>query len=45
MGEQELKLVLMCDSYVGVDQDPSFKITAAEGMDEDDDDEEEEDEE
>ncbi|MCJ1451852.1 DEIH-box ATPase [Mycoblastus sanguinarius] len=41
-GEQELTLYLMSDSYVGVDQDPSFKITAAEGMDDDDDDEEEE---
>ena len=40
VGEQELRLYLMCDSYVGVDQDPSFKITAAEGMEEDDDDEE-----
>lgn len=45
VGEQELKLVLMCDSYVGVDQDPSFTIDAAEGMDEDEDDEEEEEEE
>ncbi|EEH46397.1 ATP-dependent RNA helicase BRR2 [Paracoccidioides brasiliensis Pb18] len=34
-GEHELTLFLMSDSYVGVDQDPSFKITAAEGMDED----------
>ena len=42
VGEQELKLALMCDSYVGVDQDPSFKITAAEGMEEDDEEEEEE---
>jgi pre-mRNA-splicing helicase BRR2 len=39
-GEHELKLFLMSDSYVGVDQDPSFTITVAEGMDEDDDDEE-----
>ena len=38
-GEHELKLYLMCDSYVGVDQDPSFKVTAAEGMDEDEDEE------
>ena len=42
VGEQELSLYLMCDSYVGVDQDPTFKITAAEGMDEDEDEEEEE---
>jgi pre-mRNA-splicing helicase BRR2 len=34
-GEHELTLYLMSDSYVGVDQDPTFKITAAEGMDED----------
>ena len=38
-GEHELKLYLMCDSYVGVDQDPSFQVTAAEGMDEDEDEE------
>ncbi|KAF3482137.1 pre-mRNA splicing factor [Arthroderma uncinatum] len=44
-GEHELTLYLMSDSYAGVDQDPTFKITAAEGMDEDEDDEEEEDEE
>lgn len=42
VGEQDLRLYLMCDSYVGVDQDPSFKITAAEGMEEDEDDEGEE---
>lgn len=34
-GEHELKCYLMGDSYVGVDQDPSFKVNAAEGMDED----------
>ncbi|EDN06152.1 hypothetical protein HCAG_02755 [Histoplasma mississippiense (nom. inval.)] len=39
-GEHELTLFLMSDSYVGVDQDPSFKITAAEGMDEDEEEEE-----
>ena len=39
VGEQELTLYLMCDSYVGVDQDPTFKITAAEGMEEDDEEE------
>ncbi|OAX81734.1 hypothetical protein ACJ72_03925 [Emergomyces africanus] len=43
-GEHELTLFLMSDSYVGVDQDPSFKITAAEGMDEDEEEEEEEEE-
>ncbi|MCJ1272521.1 DEIH-box ATPase [Puttea exsequens] len=42
VGEQELTCYLMCDSYVGVDQDPTFKVTAAEGMDEDEDEEEEE---
>ena len=41
-GEHELTLYLMSDSYVGVDQDPSFKITAAEGMEEDDEEDEEE---
>ena len=39
-GEHALKLFLMSDSYVGVDQDPSFNVTVAEGMDEDDDEEE-----
>jgi pre-mRNA-splicing helicase BRR2 len=37
-GKHELKLFLMSDSYVGVDQDPSFNITVAEGMDDDDED-------
>ncbi|QKX54132.1 uncharacterized protein TRUGW13939_01216 [Talaromyces rugulosus] len=41
-GEHELTLYLMSDSYVGVDQDPTFTITAAEGMDEDESEEEEE---
>ena len=35
-GEHELKLFLMSDSYSGVDQDPSFSVTVAEGMEEDD---------
>lgn len=39
-GEHDLKLFLMSDSYVGVDQDPSFSVTVAEGMDEDEDEEE-----
>jgi pre-mRNA-splicing helicase BRR2 len=34
-GKHELKLFLMSDSYVGVDQDPSFEVNVAEGMDED----------
>lgn len=43
-GEHDLTLYLMSDSYVGVDQDPGFKVVAAEGMDEDEaeDDEDEE---
>jgi len=41
-GEHELKLFLMSDSYVGVDQDPSFTVKVAEGMDDDDEDEEDE---
>ncbi|KAL8824065.1 MAG: hypothetical protein Q9191_005324 [Dirinaria sp. TL-2023a] len=36
-GEHDLTLYLMSDSYIGVDQDPTFKITAAEGMEEDED--------
>lgn len=45
-GEHKLKLYLMSDSYVGVDQEREFSITAAEAMevDDDDDDEEEDDE-
>ena len=31
----------MCDSYFGVDQDPTFSVEAAEGMEEDDEDDEE----
>lgn len=38
-GTHELKCYLMCDSYVGVDQDPSFQVNAAEGMDEDEEEE------
>lgn len=40
-GEHELTLYLMSDSYAGVDQDPTFKITAAEGMDEDEEEDDE----
>ena len=43
-GKHDLKLFLMSDSYIGVDQEPSFSITAAEGMDVDDEEEEEDDE-
>lgn len=35
-GEHRLKLLLMSDSYVGVDQEREFMVTAAEGMDVDD---------
>ena len=42
-GQHELKLFLMSDSYVGVDQEPSFSVTAAEAMDVDGDEEEEDD--
>lgn len=41
-GEHELTLYLMSDSYVGVDQAPTFNVTAAEGMEEDESEEEEE---
>ena len=40
-GKHELTLFLMSDSYVGVDQAPTFTVDAAEGMDEDDEEEEE----
>ena len=39
-GTHNLKLFLMSDSYVGVDQDPSFSVNVAEGMDEEDEEEE-----
>ena len=46
-GKHELTLYLICDSYIGVDQAPTFEVDVAEGMDEDeeeeDDDEDEED--
>jgi len=44
-GEQELTLYLMSDSYIGVDQVQTFKVSAAEGVDEDEDEEDDEDEE
>lgn len=40
-GQHDLKLYLMSDSYVGVDQDPSFTVNVAEGMEEDDDEDDE----
>jgi pre-mRNA-splicing helicase BRR2 len=44
-GEHELTLFLVSDSYLGVDQAPTFKVNAAEGMDEDEEEDEEEEEE
>jgi len=41
-GEQELTLYLMSDSYLGVDQVQTFKITAVQGEDEDEDEDDEE---
>ncbi|QIW95898.1 hypothetical protein AMS68_001416 [Peltaster fructicola] len=41
-GKHELTLFLMSDSYVGVDQAPTFEVDVAEGMDEDEEDEDEE---
>ncbi|KAI4153866.1 MAG: hypothetical protein LQ340_002049 [Diploschistes diacapsis] len=43
-GKQDLKLFLISDSYVGVDQEQEFTVTAAEGMDEDEDEDEEDEE-
>ncbi|KAI9731600.1 MAG: DEIH-box ATPase [Cirrosporium novae-zelandiae] len=43
-GEHDLTVFLICDSYVGVDQDPHFQIRAADGMDEDEDEDEDEEE-
>lgn len=40
-GKHDLKLFLMSDSYVGVDQEPGFSVTVAEGMDVDDEDDDE----
>lgn len=39
-GKHTLSISLMCDSYVGVDQEQKFEVQAAEGMDEDEEDEE-----
>jgi len=44
-GEHDLKLFLMSDSYVGVDQEREFSVTAAEGMDVDEEEDSDEDEE
>ncbi|KAK0383145.1 hypothetical protein NLU13_9058 [Sarocladium strictum] len=42
-GEHDLKLFLMSDSYIGVDQEREFSVKVAEGMDVDEEEEEEED--
>jgi len=39
-GKHELTLFLMSDSYVGVDQAPTFEVEVAEGEEDEDDDEE-----
>jgi pre-mRNA-splicing helicase BRR2 len=44
-GRHDLNLFLMSDSYVGVDQAPTFSVMVEEGMDVDESEEEEEDEE
>ena len=41
-GKHDLTLYLMSDSYVGVDQAPTFSVDAAEGMEEDDEEDEDE---
>ncbi|KAK4131874.1 Sec63-domain-containing protein [Trichocladium antarcticum] len=41
-GRHDLKLFLMSDSYVGVDQEPAFSVVVGEGMDVDEEEEEEE---
>ncbi|GAB1311291.1 Pre-mRNA-splicing helicase BRR2 [Madurella fahalii] len=40
-GRHDLKLFLMSDSYVGVDQEPTFSVMVEEGMDVDEEDEDE----
>jgi len=40
-GKHDLKLFLMSDSYVGVDQDPEFSVRVAENMDVDESEEDE----
>ena len=41
-GDHQLTLYLISDSYFGVDQAPTFDVTAAEGMEEDEDEDEDE---
>ncbi|KAI0397895.1 Sec63 Brl domain-containing protein [Xylariaceae sp. FL0594] len=40
-GKHDLKLFLMSDSYIGVDQEPTFSVNVAEAMDVDSDEDEE----
>lgn len=40
-GKHDLKLYLMSDSYIGVDQDPGFQVTVAEAMEVDEEEDEE----
>jgi len=42
MGKRKLTLYLMSDSYVGVDQAPTFEVDVKEGQEEEDEDDEEE---
>ncbi|KAI0200103.1 Sec63 Brl domain-containing protein [Astrocystis sublimbata] len=42
-GNHDLKLFLMSDSYIGVDQEPTFSVTVAEAMDVDSDEDDDED--
>jgi pre-mRNA-splicing helicase BRR2 len=42
-GKHRLTLYLMCDSYLGVDQAPTFDVVAAEGAEDDDEEDEEDD--
>lgn len=41
-GEHRLNLLLICDSYLGVDQSVGFEVNAAEGEEEDEDDDDDE---
>lgn len=43
-GSHELTLYLVSDSYLGVDQAPTFQVEAAEGMEEDSEEEEDDEE-
>jgi pre-mRNA-splicing helicase BRR2 len=45
MGRKDLKVFLMCDSYIGVDQDPAFVVDVGEGVESSEEEDEDEDEE